>query len=333
MIQSECIGNYLCKILCIGIIYKMLTVSNLALRQKQAIKNIDETFRQVKRQPVGGYGALIQKSNQTPIKQNVTPTLFNPTPMASSLAYILDNAKVKSNINELLIKEHINKQRENRKAALDFDNVQFEKQVAKDIEMKMIKNTYSPKIEDMMRSYLVEQNKKSITESVSNSESAMKSANARQIALDSVIQDNQARQNDLIDFKPKMKSEYAIELESVIRGDRQKQNEENTNAKKEAMNKLRATDVTGFFRQLRQQREEDLRSELSNKTNKELREMAGSNDRDKFNLVNKVLEKIKKGTLKIGVRPDLSEKRYIQNEGRLNSQDGGGLASVLKGIQ
>jgi len=353
LIQLVCIDNYLCKILCIGIIYKMLTVSNLALRQKQAIKNIDETFRQVKRQPVGGYGALIQESNQTPIKQNVTPTLFNPTPMCSSLPYLADHSKFRSNINELLIKEHINIQRENRKAQLDFDGVQFEKQVAKDIEMKMIENTYSPKIEDMLRSYLVAQNKKSITEEVANSENAMKSATARQIALESVIQDNQARQKDLIDFTPRMSKDLidftprmqsadAIELESIIRGDQLRRNEEK--AKKESMtnimakqieeiNKSRGLERSDFLRKLKQQREEDLRSELSNKTNKELREMTGSSDRDKFNLVSKVLEKIKKGTLKIGVRPDLSEKRYRQNEARLNSQDGGGLVLALKGIQ
>lgn len=47
----------------------MLTTRNLKLRQAEVEKNIDETYRQMIRQPVGGLGALIQKANNPPQKR------------------------------------------------------------------------------------------------------------------------------------------------------------------------------------------------------------------------------------------------------------------------
>jgi hypothetical protein len=132
----------------------MLTVSNLAQRQKQALNNIDEKFKQMRRVPVGGYGALIEKPNQTPIKQNVTPTLFNLTPMSSSLPYLADHSKFRSNINQLLMLEHIKIQKENLKATLDFDSVKIGEYEDRKIDNMIMQDIHAPNTKELMKRYL-----------------------------------------------------------------------------------------------------------------------------------------------------------------------------------
>jgi hypothetical protein len=87
-----------------NIIYKkMITTRDLNLREKEVQKNLNETYSTLKKQPVGGLGAMIQKPNQTRPREKVTPTLFTPAPMSSSLPYLADDVKFRSNENLLQI--------------------------------------------------------------------------------------------------------------------------------------------------------------------------------------------------------------------------------------
>ena len=93
----------------------MLTTSNLKLRQEEVKKNINEKFIQMRKQAVGGLGALIDKPNAPILRKPFTPTIFTPAPMISSLPYLSDAVKVKSNENVLMLSAHIAQQKEARK--------------------------------------------------------------------------------------------------------------------------------------------------------------------------------------------------------------------------
>jgi hypothetical protein len=132
----------------------MLTTRDLKLRQKEVLKNIDETYRQIIRQPVGGLGALIQKSDNPPQKRPFVPTIFTPAPMTSSLPYLADWVKQRSNENILMLSAHIAKQKEVAKASF-FDDAVKRAEYQERLEDNMIiRNQVEPSGRDLMNRFL-----------------------------------------------------------------------------------------------------------------------------------------------------------------------------------
>jgi len=132
----------------------MLTTRDLKLRQKEVLKNIDETYEQILRQPVGGLGALIQKSNNPPQKRPFVPTIFTPAPMTSSLPYLADWVKMRSNENILALSAHIAQQREALKASIYMDAVKTAEYQERLEDNMVIKNQVEPSAKDLMTRFL-----------------------------------------------------------------------------------------------------------------------------------------------------------------------------------
>jgi len=135
----------------------MLTTSNLKLRQEEVKKNINEKFIQMRKQAVGGLGALIEKPNAPILRKPFTPTIFTPAPMISSLPYLSDAVKVKSNENELMLSVHIAQQKEARKASLFLDDKKREEYQQKLDENMIIRNQVEPSGRDLVTRFLVGQ--------------------------------------------------------------------------------------------------------------------------------------------------------------------------------
>lgn len=303
----------------------MLTVSNLAQRQKQATNNIDERFKQMRRVPVGGYGALIQKPNQKAVKQNITPTLFNPTPMSSSLPYLAEHSKFRSNINQLLMQEHIRIQRDNLKASLDFDSVKIGEQLNKEIDNKVIKDVYSPNTRELLNRYLTGEMK-------TRQEEGFNAARARRDNLFREL--NPGLAPDAVQPRDEPPRIAVDRIPDVTLGDLGRAEEARRRELLRAgFDRLRQPVNLNIVRELRQQRETELREQLDKIENNELRTAGGVSGRSSYELVSKVINKIKerKGTGFLTIDPELSQKKYLTNEARLNGDDGGGLAHALRG--
>lgn len=135
----------------------MLTTSNLKLRQAEVKKNINEKFVQMRKQAVGGLGALVQKSNAPILKKPFIPTIFTPAPMTSSLPYLSDDVKMRSNENVLMLSAHIAQQKEARKASLYLDDKKREEHQQKLDEDMVIRNQVEPSGRDLVTRFLVGQ--------------------------------------------------------------------------------------------------------------------------------------------------------------------------------
>jgi hypothetical protein len=306
----------------------MLTVSNLAQRQKQALNNVDEKFKQMKRVPVGGYGALIQRPNQTPVKQNVTPTLFNPTPMSSSLPYLADHSKFRSNINQILMQEHIKIQRDNLKASLDFDSVKIGEYEEKKIDNKIMQDIHAPNTRELMGRYLSGEIK-------DRQESQFNAATARRDKLFREL-------NPGADFETVIASDeppkIAVDrIPDVTLGDLGRAEEaKRKELLRSAFDTLRKRETLdfGLLRGLVKQRESDIRSELEKRSNPRLKQEGNvRGQKNKFEIINEIIEKMRKGKRRPDLPSDLSQRKYETNLGRLNGDDGDGLLAVLKGRQ
>lgn len=132
----------------------MLTTRNLKLRQAEVEKNINETYRQIKRQPVGGLGALIQKSNNPPQKIPFVPTIFTPAPMTSSLPYLADWVKTRSNEHILALSAIIAKQKVARTASIYYDAIKTAEYQQKLEDNMIIRNQVEPSARDLMTRFL-----------------------------------------------------------------------------------------------------------------------------------------------------------------------------------
>jgi hypothetical protein len=133
----------------------MITTRDLGLREKEVQKNLNETYSTLKEQPVGGLGAMIQKPNQTRPREKVTPTLFTPAPMSSSLPYLADDVKFRSNENLLQILAHLQKQKEGAKASIIYDDMKQSKlNVENDRIIDIVNRNLETSTEDMLRKYL-----------------------------------------------------------------------------------------------------------------------------------------------------------------------------------
>lgn len=132
----------------------MLTTRDLKLRQAEVEKNINETYRQMIRQPVGGLGALIQKSDNPPQKRPFVPTIFTPAPMTSSLPYLAEWSKIRSNENILMLSAHIARQKETAKASIFYDAVKRAEYQEKLEDNMIIRNQVEPSGRDLMNRFL-----------------------------------------------------------------------------------------------------------------------------------------------------------------------------------
>jgi len=135
----------------------MLTTRDLGLREIQAEKNINETYTQMRRQPVGGRGALLEKANAPVIRQRFVPTVFVPSPAVSSLPYLDDRVKMRSNENVLMLEANIARQREVRKATIESDVKKVAELNNRIDETLAIKDQFAPSDRELMRRFLGDQ--------------------------------------------------------------------------------------------------------------------------------------------------------------------------------
>lgn len=139
-----------------------ITTRDLKLRQKEVEKNLNETYSTLRKQPEGGLGAMIQKPNhfEPPIKR--TPVLFTPSPMLSSLPYLAEWVKYRSNENAINITAHLIRQREVAKASIIYDDMkQNEIDIRTDKVLETVGRNFSPSTADLLRKYLSDEIDKS----------------------------------------------------------------------------------------------------------------------------------------------------------------------------
>jgi hypothetical protein len=132
-----------------------ITTRDLKLRQKEVEKNLNETYSTLRKQPEGGLGAMIQKPNhfEPPIIR--VPTLFTPSPMLSSLPYLAEWVKVRSNENAINITAHLIRQREAQKASIIYDDIKQNNIDMRNEEVSAtVSRNFSPSTADLLRKYL-----------------------------------------------------------------------------------------------------------------------------------------------------------------------------------
>jgi hypothetical protein len=130
----------------------MITTRDLNLRQKEVKKNLYEMSSTLKAQPVGGTGALIQRPAQNTPAQKRTPILFSPSPMLSSLPYLSDAVKYRSNEVSIMTNAMIAEQ---RKAKIIYDDVR-QQEIARegDKVLETVARNYQNSTSNLLREYL-----------------------------------------------------------------------------------------------------------------------------------------------------------------------------------
>jgi len=132
-----------------------ITTRDLKLRQKEVEKNLNETYSTLRKQPEGGLGAMIQKPNhfEPPIKR--VPTLFTPSPMLSSLPYLAEWVKVRSNEVAINTTAHLIRQREAQKASILYDDMKQNNLDMRNEEVSAtVSRNFAPSTSDLLRKYL-----------------------------------------------------------------------------------------------------------------------------------------------------------------------------------
>lgn len=133
----------------------MITTRDLNLREKEVKKNLYEMSSTLKAQPVGGTGALIQQPAQDTPQQKRTPNLFTPSPMISSLPYLSDAVKYRSNEVSIMTKAHLMQQIEAAKASIKYEDMkQQELTTRTDRVLDTISKNISLPTSDLLRNYL-----------------------------------------------------------------------------------------------------------------------------------------------------------------------------------
>jgi len=130
----------------------MITTRDLNLRQKEVKKNLYEMSSTLKAQPVGGTGALIQRPAQITPAQRRTPILFSPSPMLSSLPYLSDAVKYRSNEVSIIANSMIAEQ---RKAKIIYDDIR-QQEIARegDKVLETVARNYQNSTSNLLREYL-----------------------------------------------------------------------------------------------------------------------------------------------------------------------------------
>lgn len=130
----------------------MITTRDLNLREKEVKKNLYEMSSTLKAQPVGGTGALIQKPAQNTPQQKRTPVLFTPSPMVSSLPYLSDAVKYRSNEVSIMTNAMVLEQ---RKAKIIYDDIKQQELTARtDRVLDTLAKNISPSTSELLRNYL-----------------------------------------------------------------------------------------------------------------------------------------------------------------------------------
>lgn len=132
-----------------------ITTRDLKLRQKEVEKNLNETYSTLRKQPEGGLGAMIQKPNhnEPPIKR--VPTLFTPSPMLSSLPYLAEWVKYRSNEVAINTTAHLIRQREAAKASFLYDDIKQNNIDMRNEEVAAtVSRNFAPSTADLLRKYL-----------------------------------------------------------------------------------------------------------------------------------------------------------------------------------
>jgi len=132
-----------------------ITTRDLKLRQKEVEKNLNETYSTLRKQPEGGLGAMIQKPNhnEPPIKK--VPVLFTPSPMLSSLPYLAEWVKVRSNEVAINTTAHLIRQREAAKASIIYDDIKQNNIDMRNEEVAAtVSRNFAPSTSELLRKYL-----------------------------------------------------------------------------------------------------------------------------------------------------------------------------------
>lgn len=186
-----------------------ITTRDLKLREKETQKNLNETYSTLRKQPVGGLGAMIQKPNQNepPIKR--TPTIFTPSPMLSSLPYLAEWVKYRSNEVAINTTAHLIRQREAAKASIIYDDMkQNELDIRTDKVLETVSRNFAPSTADLLRKYLSDEIDKS-----RNEERKIQEQRMRRVDL------------ELNPVRPAEPAPPAINLPRLTRGDMGRPNE------------------------------------------------------------------------------------------------------------
>jgi hypothetical protein len=132
-----------------------ITTRDLKLRQKEVEKNLNETYSTLRKQPEGGLGAMIQKPNHNEPPLRRVPTLFTPSPMLSSLPYLAEWVKVRSNEVAINTTAHLIRQREAAKASFLYDDIKQNNIDMRNEEVAAtVSRNFSPSTADLLRKYL-----------------------------------------------------------------------------------------------------------------------------------------------------------------------------------
>lgn len=152
-----------------------ITTRDLKLRQKEVEKNLNETYSTLRRQPEGGLGAMIQKPNhnEPPLKR--VPTLFTPSPMLSSLPYLAEWVKYRSNEVAINTTAHLIRQREAAKASIIYDDIKQNNIDMRNEEVAAtVSRNFAPSTTDLLRKYLSDEINKTKDEERKIQEQRMK---------------------------------------------------------------------------------------------------------------------------------------------------------------
>ncbi len=127
-------------------------------RLKTIENTVNEKSLTLKVQPMGGLGAMNQKINARPLPVKKPTTVLFPSPGSSSLPYLSDEQKVKSNETILMLMAHIANQKELRKASYLYDDIEASKLEDRiEDNIKMVANNYTPETKDLLRQYLIKE--------------------------------------------------------------------------------------------------------------------------------------------------------------------------------
>lgn len=122
------------------------------------MSSYNQTSQIMRKVPVGGTGALIERPNSFHPREKKVPTTFYSAPAVSSLPYLAEQVKYKDNETILMLSADIAKQKEIRTANYiysDKDEALLEDNLGND--MVKVEKYKEPSTEDMLRKYLTEE--------------------------------------------------------------------------------------------------------------------------------------------------------------------------------
>jgi len=130
-------------------------------RLRNVENTINESSKTLRIQPVGGLGAMTQRINAKPVYEKKPTTISFASPGVSSLPYLSDEQKVKSNENILMLAVHHAQQREAVKAHyIDLDKKQADLEDRIENDITTFTKNYEPSTENLLKNFLLGEIKK-----------------------------------------------------------------------------------------------------------------------------------------------------------------------------